>query len=1638
MDKNNLGIEIQAELNKSQSRNNISNDIKNLEKTPFFIRLIAKLHKSLSKANIDNDIKTLEKSASSIRLNGRLNRATTRQNIRNDVNRLGNSANVTLGAQIDRNELQQSIETARNDVEQNLQNNPINVPVNINGNINNGAQQVQNLNNQMRNSERFLGSYITARDIFRIIANSVRKVVDEVEALNEAQTNLQIATSKSANEMKSLMQDYNQLAKQVSSTTMDTAEAADDWIRQGQSIADTNILIKDSLILSKIGQIESGQATEYLTSAMKGYKTEAKDVISIVDKLSAVDLESASNSGELAEAMSKTANVARSAGVELDTLIAYLATAKDITQDDASIIGNSFRSIFTRLNNIKIGKFLGEEGNDISGEINDAERVLTKFNISLRDNAKEFRNAQDIIADVANAWETMSSVEQAAVRKAFANTYQAEKFTAIMENYNKVIQLTEVSQKSAGTAMEKFSIYENSLEAATNRLTASLEGLAYNTIDAEFLKGLANATAGIVEFVDSTKLLKTGITAGLFTGAVAGLIAFGTRMIAVRNNVMQFTQAMNLSRSTTALTENQVAQLTGYVNGLSQAQLRCVLSSRQLTNEQRMSILMANGLSQAEAQAQLQAWNLVNATNAQTAATFSLRGAWEGVKASIASNPIGLIVTALTLATTVINNVIQKQKELRESISETAKEAKEQTDTLNDLIKSYEEFADKTSYTAEEKEKLKSIQEQLSESYHTEVSDIDLVNGKYDEQIEKLRELKKEKLQNAELSLVAEREQATKDSSYQGLTSQGKNKQFLITADWFKSEEDYNNIINEFDEKLKYAFSTDIAWASKWAGYDSALNFTIGNVEDRVTNLQTAMNILKDYGYSNIGLYSELNKLLSEYQGIADTASEATRNLADNMFQQYELDNPYNKVGKESYLAWKDGLLATAEGDDALQNELLSLAEKQFPDYATYFNNLDLAKKQFEAYEGTNKYNFLISLSESDLETALQIPNLFKDGLDGASKLIEDFNKNNPIKPTADTKSLEGIQKTYDELSKSASSYVSNQKTVNSALEEQQKYGQLSASTIQELTEAGYAQALVVDSETGAVTLNKQAYEQLNKEKKQAIILEAKQQKTDLEQKYQDEQSAISDLTLEMKYANEERRKAIALELAQHGQNMAEYADMIDKINSGITSLDAPTFEDKKKSSSDPYKDEAEGKIAEIKHQYEMEQISYKDYIDGIEKINQEYFANKTKYLDEYWKYQEEVYNGRKKLAEDYYNDRISDLESQIDIATKYSTDKDGNSLDAQEKFDYIRSTYQEILSEIDRRRNEIIQNGIEGHEDDLKELEQQYEKYVREMADVFKDEVESEIDYIQDLQDTAEKTFDDKIDKIEAEKKAMEDRYDAEIDKIDSVIDSLEKENDQKQLALNIAKAEKELAEAQRKRNVGVLQANGTISYQADPEAITEAQNNLNELYLKKTTEALKQQKELLQKNKEIESDNYDAKINNLKTDKEKWKDFYDDLVDTLNEYLNPKQKKSNTNVWNTVAGEDGAVKVGKVEMSTDQIDARINSDEIAKSLIEKFIKASNDEVKAKELIKNLDLNNAYNTLSGNSLKPAGLAELQKAGMFNSVSAQNYVNNNGQTVNLSIGDIYIQEPVGDTTNLAQEIIKRLPNAIEKQIHKVR
>lgn len=146
----------------------------------------------------------------------------------------------------------------------------------------------------------------------------LKEVYDNVVKLDSAVVNLSMVTGYNRDRTKELVASYSEMAQELGAVTSEVAAAADDWLRQGYSLEDTNELIKTSTVLSKIGLLDSAEATQYLTSAIKGYKVEIDDAMSVADKLSAVDMAAAVSVSGLAEGMSKTANSARLAGVEMD------------------------------------------------------------------------------------------------------------------------------------------------------------------------------------------------------------------------------------------------------------------------------------------------------------------------------------------------------------------------------------------------------------------------------------------------------------------------------------------------------------------------------------------------------------------------------------------------------------------------------------------------------------------------------------------------------------------------------------------------------------------------------------------------------------------------------------------------------------------------------------------------------------------------------------------------------------------------------------------------------------------------------------------------------------------------------------------------------------------------------------------------------------------------------------------------------------------------------------------------------------------------------------------------------------------------------------------------------------------------
>lgn len=269
------------------------------------------------------------------------------------------------------------------------------------------------LSQQIKMQFRQYSIYLLTSTIIKGIASGIRDCMDYTKDLNEAMTNIRVVTMDTKEATVGLLDTYNKLGQELGANTLDIAKGATDWLRQGYSTGDTTELVKDSTILSKLALIDNAQATEYLTSALKGYKLEAKDAIGVIDQLVSIDLEAATSAGDMAEAMSRTANMARTTGFEMNELLGMIATMSEVTQNSASTIGNSVKTVLSRMSNVKAGldNFEGEA-------LNDVEKTLNRVGIALRDNQGNWYDFYDVLDEIASKWDTFSDVQQSQITTA--------------------------------------------------------------------------------------------------------------------------------------------------------------------------------------------------------------------------------------------------------------------------------------------------------------------------------------------------------------------------------------------------------------------------------------------------------------------------------------------------------------------------------------------------------------------------------------------------------------------------------------------------------------------------------------------------------------------------------------------------------------------------------------------------------------------------------------------------------------------------------------------------------------------------------------------------------------------------------------------------------------------------------------------------------------------------------------------------------------------------------------------------------------------------------------------------------------------------------------------------------------------
>ena len=724
--------------------------------------------------------------------------------------------------------------------------------------------------------------YMLTSMVYMKALQFIRDLYNNVVELDKAMTDLQIASGKTRAEIKELTKGYADLAKQLGATTTEVAESADTWLRQGYAAEETNTLIKNSTMLAKLGQMEAAEASKALTSAMKGYKVEVKDSIGIVDKFTAVDMEAAASAGDIATAMAETATSADIAGVSMDRLIGYLAIVKEVTQDGAESVGTFYRTLFARMNNVAAGKFVDDE----TGEsLNDVETVLNELDIALRDANGQFRNSGEVLDEVAQRWESFDNTAQHAIATAFAGTRQQEKFIVLMENYGTAIKYAETAAGSAGTAMEKFGAYTESIEGKMNSLKAAFEEFSMTFLDSELVTGVIEFLTWLLEALDT------------LVGALGGL-----------NTVLYITAGLILTIKLDSIV-SIVMKLIGLIPSLI-----------------TMIITFSTTLKTA--------WGHGLTLGSTLSAAFNSIG----ISASAAQIAVGAFVAVLGIALVAINSFRQAQDEaIRTSISTSqaylseAQAAKEDADSLDALIKKYEELAEKNNGVWDDKtaQTVKGIQDEIVDLVGDQALALDLVNGKLETELGILKDIAGE---SNKVTLAAAQSALTDSkAAIQAAMDKwewGDNQYYDIGIGGLKS---YGNIKTETITRsvmgagsmkydtIKVKFDTAEEFAAQYEAVQEYKNKIAGTIDETNT-----MELL---------FYEELNEYLATYKDVYNTYA-AARDLITELTTPPETstEDATNEV-KGLTVALKsayDILEEVQGGYDGLANALTDVTEEGY------------------------------------------------------------------------------------------------------------------------------------------------------------------------------------------------------------------------------------------------------------------------------------------------------------------------------------------------------------------------------------------------------------------------------------------------------------------------------------------------------------------------------------------------------------------------------------------------------------------------------------------------------------------------------------------------------------------------------------
>ena len=386
---------------------------------------------------------------------------------------------------------------------------------------------------------------------------SVQSAYYYAQDLNESLNNIRIVTGKSVDEMSDFAKEANSAAQALNTTTTAYTDASLIYYQQGLSDEEVKERTDVTIKMANVARESAIEVSEQMTAIWNNFAKGGDNLEYYSDVITALGAATASSSAEIAEGLEKFAAVADTVGLSYEYATSALATVTATTRQSADIVGNAFKTLFSRIQGLKLGETL-DDGTDL----NKYSAALEAVGVNIKGVDGELKDMDIILDELGNKWQTLGKDQKMALAQTVAGVRQYTQLIALMDNWDFFQENLGTAKNSEGTLQKQADTYAESWDAAQKRVKAAAEQIYDDLLNDKFFIDLNNSLAKTLNFID--QLIKGfGGVQSILLG-VGSLIfkLFGNQLSESINNTIYSLQMMtSAGKEAAQQTKNEVNEL---------------------------------------------------------------------------------------------------------------------------------------------------------------------------------------------------------------------------------------------------------------------------------------------------------------------------------------------------------------------------------------------------------------------------------------------------------------------------------------------------------------------------------------------------------------------------------------------------------------------------------------------------------------------------------------------------------------------------------------------------------------------------------------------------------------------------------------------------------------------------------------------------------------------------------------------------------------------------------------------------------------------------------------------------------------------------------------------------------------------